>query len=155
MSRSSKEHFDELAQSIQAMPISIARATVAELRDAGLEDEAAEIEKLVAVREAKLDAARAAKTAEEQAEHDAAVAAARGFHATVYAEYMKTLNDAAEALAQYSAVASNGNTMYGNVGVAYQRLAALLGANSPDLPEFAPAPQDFFRRDPRLTSLKF
>lgn len=143
-----------LAASIKAMPVEVARATLAELRASGLEDEAAEYEAVLIEREKALSEARAAKEAEEAAVHAAAVEKARAEYEAVTAQYVKALDESFEHLARYVDVARPAANDYTSVHVAYQRVVALLGPNSPDLPELPPAPGSYAKTGPFADRLK-
>ena len=144
----------QLAESIKAQPVSAVAAAVKELRDAGLHQDADELEVVLREREAKLAEARAAREAEEAAVHAKAVAKARADYDAIYAKYLKALDEAFEHLARYVEVARPAATDYNEVGVAFQRLAGLLGPNDPSLPELPPTPSAYAKNGPYAERLK-
>src|SRR5437763_16489427 len=86
----------QLAESIKAQPVSAVAAAVQELRDAGLHQDADELEVVLREREVKLAEARAAKEAEVAVLHAEAVAKARADYDAIYAKYVAALEDAFE-----------------------------------------------------------
>jgi hypothetical protein len=101
MARKSDHLNAELAEAIQAQPVSAVDAAIAELRAAGLDADADRLARVLAERKAKLEEAHAVKAAEEAAVRQHAIAKAQDKFADRAAEYVVLRDEALDSLAQY------------------------------------------------------
>ncbi len=152
--KSSADLRAQLAESIQAQPVSSVAAAVAELREAGLHEDADRLDVVLAEREKQLAEARAAKEAEEAAAKAKAAAAARAEYDACVARYTEKLEKAFEHLASYADEARPAMAEYQNAAAYFTKLAGIVGANDPDLPELPPTPGVYGKSGPMAERLR-
>jgi hypothetical protein len=127
MAKKSQELNAALAASIKAQPVSIVEAAIAELRAAGLSDDADALGEVLAAREQELAEARAAKEREEAAARERAIAAARKEFDAKAAAYVELRDDALAALEAYVDRAEPGMAAYREMVFAADNLDRLTG----------------------------
>lgn len=116
-----------LAASIKAQPVSAVEAAIAELRAAGLNDDADQLAEVLAEREAQLAEARAAKQAEEEAARQRAIKAAQAEFDAKAAVYVALRDEALAALEFYVEKAEPGMEAYKAMQSAAANLDRLTG----------------------------
>ncbi len=150
MARKSDQLNTELAEAIQAQPVSAVEAAIAELHAAGLDADADRLANVLAERKAKLEEAHAAKAAEEAAVRQHTIAAAQDRFADRSAAYVVLRDEALDSLAHYVQLAVPAMHAYKAMEAAALALDRLTG----DMAERPLSASRIFAKDERFKPVR-